>query len=164
MGQVPGKLDCPFSIMPYNLVWLLGLWCQFQIGPGTASRLSVGGTAEPNQSPPVSTHRDRPERDSARAPVSLSIICRSRSKKFTKILLLAGAQDIPLEQDLLLQQELLVKKEHLLEQKSQSSCLRINMLIHLVLLKVCKQCNFYSLINNTLLDFEYYEPFCSSGI
>jgi len=61
------------------------------------------------------TSRDRPERDSARAPASLSgrISCRSRSKINSKILLLTGAQDLLPGQDLLLEQKLLLEQEHM---------------------------------------------------
>ena len=72
--------------------------------------------------------RDLPERDSARAPASLSgrISCRSRSKINSKILLLTGAQDLLPEQDLLLEQKLLLDQEHMLEQKLHTSHSRIN--------------------------------------
>ena len=91
------------------------------------------------------TTRDRPERDSARAPVSLSgrISCRSRSKINSKIPLLTGAQDLLPEQDLLLEQE------HMLEQKLHTSHSRINMLFCHVLPKLCQKRSFCFLKDGT---------------
>ena len=95
--------------------------------------------------------RDRPERDSARAPASLSgrISCRSRSKINSKILLLTGAQDLLPGQDLLLEQKLLLEQEHMLEQKLHTSHSRINMLFCHVLPKLCQKRSFCFLKDGT---------------